>query len=71
MGGIAVPDVEQDVDVVQDLGVCLHLIEGEKLHVEGSAGQGLDDPGVGVVLLLVQGVMDHVTAPGAGLSAAV
>ena len=71
VGGVAVAHVDQYVDPVQHRGVGLHLVETDELHVVGGAGQGLDHSGIGVVLLLVQGVVDHVAAPGPGPAPAV
>ena len=82
MGGVAVAHVDQYVDPVQHRGVSLYLIsdipgvkytEGRFLPYffpdtfhQGGDGQGLNHSGVGVVLLLIQGVVDHVAAPGPG-----
>ena len=68
VGGVPIPHVDEYVDAVQHTGVGLDVIEADKPHLVGSSGQGLDHPGVGVILLLVQGVMDHVAAPGPGLA---
>ena len=71
VGGVGIAHVDEHVDLVQKMGVLLHILKAEELHVEGGAAQRLDDAGVAVVLLLVQGVVDHVAAPGADLAPAV
>ena len=63
VGSVSIAHVDEHVDAIQQLGVLADIVKGDELHVEGRAGQGLNDPGVGVVLLLVQGMVDHVAAP--------
>ena len=71
VGGVPAADVQQHVHAVQGMGIGLQVVKAQEAHAEGRAGQGFDDPGVGVVLLLVQGVVNHVAAPGTGPAPAV
>ena len=62
--GIRVAHVDDHVDVLQDIRILQNVVEADELHVEGRAGQGFDNAEIGIILLVVQGVMHHVIAPG-------
>ena len=71
VGGVCITNVDDDIDGIQNCGILADVVEGDELHIEGRAGQSLNDAGVGVVLLLVQGMVDHVAAPCTHLAPAV
>ena len=64
MGSIAVTDVDDDIDGIQNCRILADVIEVDELHTVGGTGQGLDDTCIGVVLLLVKGMVHYVAAPG-------
>ena len=43
--------------------VVLDILKADKLHIKGRTGQHLNDTGIAIVLLVIEGVMHHVTAP--------
>ena len=71
VGGVAVTDVDKDVNAVQHLRVSLDVVKADKLHVKRCAGQGFNHTRIAVVLLLVQRMVNHVAAPRALLPPAV
>ena len=71
MGSVGVAHVDEHVDVIQDMGVVLDVLKADEADVKGGAAQRLDDAGVAVVLLLVEGVVHHMAAPGPHLAPAV
>ena len=71
VGGISVAHVDDYINIVQNGSIAADIVKGDESHIKGGAGQGLDDAGIGIVLLLVQGVVDHVAAPCTHLTPAV
>ena len=71
VGGVAVTDVDKDVNAVQHLRVSLDVVKADKLHIKRRTGQRFDNARIAVILLLVQRMVDHVAAPGALLPPAV
>ncbi len=71
VGGVAVADVDKDVNAVQHLRVGLDVVKADKLHIKRCAGQRFDHARIAVILLLVQRMVNHVAAPRALLPPAV
>ena len=71
VGGVAVADVDEDVDAVQHLRVGFDIVKADKPHIKRCAGQRFDHARIAVILLLVQRMVDHVAAPRALLPPAV
>ena len=71
VGGVAVTDVDKDVNAVQHLRVSLDVVKADKLHVKRRTGQRFDNARIAVILLLVQRMVNHVAAPRALLPPAV
>ena len=71
MGGVAVTDVDKDVNAVQHLRVSLDVVKADKLHIKRRTGQRFDHARIAVILLLVQRMVNHVAAPRALLPPAV
>ena len=71
VGGVGIAHIDDDIEAVQQGGVLLDVLKADELHVKGRAGQHFDDPGIAVVLLVVEGVVHHVAAPGPHLAPAV
>ena len=63
VGGVAVADVDEDVDAVQHLRVGFDIVKADKPHIKRCAGQRFDHARIAVILLLVQRMVDHVAAP--------
>ena len=43
VGSVSIANVDDDVNVIQNGSIAPDIVEGDKLYIEGSAGQGLDD----------------------------
>ena len=71
VGRVTVAHIEDDVNGIQNGRILPNILKGDKLHIKGSAGQRLDDAGIGIVLLLIQGMVHHMAAPGAHSAPAV
>ena len=71
VGGVAVTDVDKDVNAVQHLRVSLDVVKADKLHIKRRTGQRFDNARIAVILLLVQRMVNHVAAPRALLPPAV
>lgn len=54
VGGVAITDVDKDVNAVQHLRVSLDVVKADKLHIKRRTGQRFDNARIAVILLLVQ-----------------
>ena len=61
--GVGIADIDNDIQRIQQMRVVLDILKADKLHVKGRTGQHLNDTGIAIVLLVIEGVMHHVTAP--------
>ena len=71
MGRIPVTYINQHVNVFQNLRILPNLLKGEEYYLIGCAGQRFNHAGIAVILLLVEGMMHHMAAPGTHTSPAV
>ena len=63
VGGVGIADIDNDIHRFQQLRIVLDILKADKLHIKGRTGQHLNDTGIAIVLLVIEGVMHHVTAP--------
>src|SRR5699024_1044696 len=48
-----------------------NIVKTDKFHIKGRPAECFDDPCIGIILFIVNGVMDHMISPGPHLSPAV
>ena len=71
IGRIAVSHVQDDIDIFEHLRILADIIKGDKAHVKRCATQRFHDSGIGIILFVVNCMMNHVIAPCTHLAPAV
>ena len=71
VGGVGIAHVDNDIQRIQQMRVVLDVLKADELHIKGRAGQHLNDTGIAIVLLVIECVMHHMTAPGPHFAPAV
>ena len=63
MGGVCIAYIDDDIHRFQQLRIVLDILKADKLHIKRCARQHFDHARIAVILLVVEGMMHHVTAP--------
>ena len=71
MCGVAITHTDEHIQTIQEIRLLLDVLEADEGYVERRATKRLNHAGVAVILLLIQGMVHHVAAPGACLAPAV
>src|SRR5699024_8373350 len=71
IGCICVSHIEKYIEFLKDFRILPNIVKTDKFHIKGRPAKCFDNPCIGIILFIVNGVMDHMIPPGPHLSPAV